>query len=578
MFLFVFVTVLGSMASFGQCAFPASASDNLLDYSFEPIIADDKLSLRVTLEFKGDSHGTVKLELPSEWAGQQHAEKSITELKALSPDTKLNDTNSPSEKELRFPPNALVRLSYVLVKDWDGPLNSGTRFRADLSRDYFHIVGVTSLVHPQIDEFRVVDVQFDWQKLPPAWSLATSFGNDNRCQSFHGRLQKAVNSLFVGGDYRIYQTNVAGNVLDYAIRGQWSFTDDEWVGQVRKIIEFERTFWHDNDFPYFLVTLTPLGKDHASTGGTALTNAFMMHLSRLDQVTPILLSTIAHETFHAWNPYKIGHMPGSDYPISWFFEGFTTYYQDVMLFRAGLMSFPDYVAATNERLNKYELNGGTEISLQEFIQRHSADKSVLNQLDKRRGAVIATWLDSTIRRETGNRSSLDNLMFDLVAQNAAYQRRHHGRPMMLDNKRVFRETSKYIRHASRKEFRQYVEQGGSIRVPEAALGPCVQSYAEANWKFDLGFDLKSTESTDKTIFGVEPGSEAFKAGLRDGQKLFGSLIYYDDPSKQVKLTIKDEDGKRVLTYYPRGPSISLQQFKLDAEKYSSNPEACTVGR
>jgi hypothetical protein len=42
---------------------------------------------------------------------------------------------------------------------------------------------------------------------------------------------------------------------------KWSFTDDDWVSQVRKIMEFERTFWHDNDFPYFLVTLTPFGQD-----------------------------------------------------------------------------------------------------------------------------------------------------------------------------------------------------------------------------------------------------------------------------------------------------------------------------
>jgi predicted metalloprotease with PDZ domain len=535
------------------------------------------MAMHVTLEFEGGPKGKVNLELPSQWAGQQHAEKSITDLKALTPDTTLTDTISPAEKELRFPPNTLVRLSYVLVKDWDGPLDSGTRFRADLSPDYFHIIGTTSLVHPHIDSSRVIDVQFDWQKLPSAWSLATSFGTDDRCQSFHGRWHEAMNSLFVGGDYRVYHTKISGNALNFAIRGKWSFTDDEWVSQVRKIIEFERTFWHDNDFPYFLVTVTPLGQDHGSTGGTALTNAFMMHLSRLDPITPIVRGTIAHETFHTWNDHKIGYRPGSDYPISWFFEGFTTYYQDVMLLRAGLISFPEYVAAVNEKLRNYEVNEGTEISLQEFIQRHSADHSVLNQLDYRRGAVLAMWLDATIRRESGSRSSLDNLMFDLVAQNAAYERLHLGQPMALDNKRVFRASSPYIHRDSRKEFRRYVEQGGSIRVPKTALGPCVQSYVEASWKFDLGFDPRSTESADKRVSGVELGSEAFKAGLRDGQKLVGWPFNFGNPSKEVRLTIDADDGKRTLAYYPRGPEISLQQFSLDSARYSSDPETCVSG-
>jgi predicted metalloprotease with PDZ domain len=91
------------------------------------------MALRVTLAFDSGPKGKVSLELPSEWAGQRHAGNSITEVKILSPDTTLSDTKSPSEKELRVPPNTLVRLSYVLAKDWDGPLNSVTRFRADLS-------------------------------------------------------------------------------------------------------------------------------------------------------------------------------------------------------------------------------------------------------------------------------------------------------------------------------------------------------------------------------------------------------------------------------------------------------------
>jgi predicted metalloprotease with PDZ domain len=182
-----------------------------------------------------------------------------------------------------------------------------------------------------------------------------------------------------------------------------------------------------------------------------------------------------------------------------------------MLFRAGLMSFPEYVLATNQRLSEYELNEGTEISLQEFVHRHSTDHSVLNQLDYRRGAVLATWLDATIRLETGNRASLDILMFDLLAQNEAYERRHRGQPMTLDNRRVFRATSHYIHRASMKEFRHYVEYGGSIRIPETALGPCVQSHTETSWKFDLGFDRKSTRGETKMVSGVDPDSEAFKS-------------------------------------------------------------------
>jgi predicted metalloprotease with PDZ domain len=534
------------------------------------------MALRVTLEFEGGPQGKVNIELPSEWAGQQHLEKSIAELKVISSDTTIVETESLTKRELQFRPSSPVRLSYLLVKDWDGALNSGTRFRADLSPDYFHIIGLTSLIHPELGDLTTVDVHFDWQRLPLTWSLATSFGSNNRCLSFHGRWHDAINSLFVGGDYRIYNTVIADNALHFAIRGKWSFSDDEWVSQVRKIIEYERTFWHDHDFPYFLVTLTPLGQDRGSSGGTALTNVFMMHLSRLDSMTSTTLGTIAHETFHTWNPHKMGDRPGSDHSVSWFFEGFTVYYADLMLFRAGMMSFPDYVDAVNDKLRKYELNEGADVTLQDFKRRHAADYSVLNQLDYRRGAVLAMWLDATIRRESSNGRSLDNLMFDLVAQNATYQRRHKGQPIILNNQRILRAADSYIHPASRKKLRHYLEKGGSIRVPETALGPCVQSRVEPRRRFDLGFDIRSTRG-NSIVMGVESGSEAYKTGLRDGQKLLGWSFDLGDTSREVRLRVESEHVDRVLKYYPQGPEVLVQQLSLDKGKYASRPGTCAAG-
>jgi hypothetical protein len=127
--IFLCFLAFGSMLALGQCSFPAPAASNVLNYAFEPIVAQDKMSLRVTLEFKGDPSGKAKLKLPSKWAGEKDAQKSITELTALSTQTTIGDTKSPTIKQLRFPPNSVVKLSYILIKDWSGPLNASTRFR-----------------------------------------------------------------------------------------------------------------------------------------------------------------------------------------------------------------------------------------------------------------------------------------------------------------------------------------------------------------------------------------------------------------------------------------------------------------
>ena len=572
------ITLLFSFASaagFAQCNFAPPASPHVLNYSFEPVISQDKLRFRVTLEFKSGGSGKTKLILPSEWAGQKDAYKSVTELIVISPGTTLTETSEPAKREVQSPPNSPVRIAYVLVKDWSGPLDTATRFRADLSPEYFHIIGITSLVHPQLDSFQPVEVHFDWSRLPKEWSLATSFATDERCQSFNGSWHDALNALFVGGDYRIYRSSIAGNALIFAIRGKWSFTDDEWMGKVGKIIEFERTFWHDNSFPYFLVTLTPHGGNSGSSGGTALTNAFMEHLSPQASISLNILDQIAHEEFHSWNPYRIGHMPDPQEPVSWFSEGFTRYYETLMLFRAGLLPFPDYVISFNAKLRDYEMNEGRDVSLAGFVRRHIGDKSAFSGLEYRRGAVIAAWLEATIRNESHGRFSLDDLMFFLVRQNAAYSG-NHGKPMLVSNKRIFKAAARYIRRASVHKLRKYVEQGGGIQLPVDSLGSCVQSRIEAIGKFDLGFDRGSITSETKNVVGVRQDSEAYKAGLRDGQQLLGWSIYNGDPTKQVKLTIKTAAGRQEITYYPQGEKISVQQFILNAGEYSLKPQVCSA--
>jgi predicted metalloprotease with PDZ domain len=438
-------------------------------------------------------------------------------------------------------------------------------------------VGPTSVVGPKLDLFKTVDVHFDWSKLPATWSLATSFGTDERCQSFHGSWSDAQNYLFVGGDYRIFRTTVAGNAVDFAIRGKWSFTDDEWTSQVRRIIEYERAFWHDNSFPYFLITLTPFTQVRGSQGGTALTNAFMEHLSRQDTISPSVLRQLTHENFHSWNPYRIGHVPDPEERVNWFYEGFTGYYEDLMLLRAGLESFPDYAQSMNGKLRNYGMGEAIDVSLDEFVRRRSADKSALPGLERRRGIVIAAWLDATIRQESHGHSSLDDLMFYLVQQNTDYKQGHHGKPMLLTNKRIFAAAGRYVKKASLEQFHRYAQSGGVIPLPESALGPCLQAHTEMLGSFELGFDRSSITGDTKKVIGVKPDSEAYKAGLRDGQQLLGWSIYNGDPSKQVKLTIKTDTGKQVLTYYPQSAARKpVQQFVLDANEYALKPEACSA--
>ena len=72
-----------------------------------------------------------------------------------------------------------------------------------------------------------------------------------------------------------------------------------------------------------------------------------------------LLGTISHEFFHLWNVERI--RPRSLEPFNfeeanmsgdlWFAEGFTSYYTDLFLRRAGLRSDAEYASAIGNHVN-----------------------------------------------------------------------------------------------------------------------------------------------------------------------------------------------------------------------------------
>jgi predicted metalloprotease with PDZ domain len=556
-----------ALATCGQCSFSASSTGKPLKYVFEPVVTDGKLIMHVTMEFQGGRTGTAELELPSDWAEQSHLEAEVTSLTALSADIVVHDTARPNIKNVRFSPNRAVIVSYDLVKDWNGPLEYPKQFRAVLEPEYFEFTTQNALVHPKFSPTDIVSVHFDWQKLPVGWNLETSFGADDRCQSFSGLWYKVNDALFAGGDFRIHRVSLKSQLLVVAIRGKWSFSDEEAVERIGKIVTAEREFWQDNDFPYYLVTLKPFDMQSGSSDGSGFTNAFWLYLPRRETFSYGLQYLLAHESFHAWNPHKMGHIPEPGETVHWFTEGFTVYYSDLLLVRAGLLSVPEYIDKLNRRIGDYEFSPVKNLSNKEMVARYHKDNSV-NQLPYVRGPVIALWLDAQIRRQSRNKFSLDTVMHKLVRDASKDLRQQ------LTTERVLRTAGKYLNGHAREMFSSLVESGETIPVPDFPLSECLHLSIDEVPSFDLGFDGAILRAKSR-VSGVNPESEAFKAGVREGQEVLGMSIYWDDASKPVRLKVRTGDGQQAIEYFPRGKSIPAPQYHLDKDTWASAPERCT---
>ena len=140
-----------------------------------------------------------------------------------------------------------------------------------------------------------------------------------------------------------------------------------------------------------------------------------------------LLGLISHEYFHTWNVKRLRPAEFARYDsdtenhtqLLWFFEGFTSYYDDLMLRRAGLIDEACYLQLVAKTLNQVRQTPGrlvqtvAQASFDAWVKYYRIGENTPNATVSyyTKGALVALCLDLTLRAE--RRSSLDAVMREL---------------------------------------------------------------------------------------------------------------------------------------------------------------------
>ena len=138
------------------------------------------------------------------------------------------------------------------------------------------------------------------------------------------------------------------------------------------------------------------------------------------------LGLASHEYFHAWHVKRI--KPAAFVPydfdreaytrLLWVFEGFTSYYDDLMLVRAGAISRADYLKALARTISLVERAPGRTVqsvadsSFDAWIKYYRQDENSPNAVVSyyAKGALVALAIDLAVRARTQGRASLDDAM------------------------------------------------------------------------------------------------------------------------------------------------------------------------
>ncbi len=151
-----------------------------------------------------------------------------------------------------------------------------------------------------------------------------------------------------------------------------SFDGKRLLADTQQICETAIRFWHGKGKPPIKNYLFMLNAVHDGYGGLEHRNSTALICARRDlprttapavgEGYTTLLGLISHEYFHTWNVKRLRPAEFARYDYTqenytellWFFEGFTSYYDDLLLRRAGLIDDATYLKllakATNQVL------------------------------------------------------------------------------------------------------------------------------------------------------------------------------------------------------------------------------------
>jgi len=142
-----------------------------------------------------------------------------------------------------------------------------------------------------------------------------------------------------------------------------------------------------------------------------------------------LLGLISHEYFHLWNVKRIKPQVFNPYNLEvenytkllWWFEGITSYYDDLMLYCAGILDKHQYLQIIVDNINNVYKFGGVKqqslvnSSLTAWIKYYRPDENSSNSNVSYyiKGGLVGMCLDLLIRQQTNGQKSLDTVLLGL---------------------------------------------------------------------------------------------------------------------------------------------------------------------
>lgn len=318
----------------------------------------------------------------------------------------------------------------------------------DADRGFFNGTSLCLQVEGQVDAPHALEVV-----APPLiadgarWSCATALQPTKvDRQGFGSYLAASYDELADSpvemGPFWSEEFEVCGVPHRFVVAGApASFDGERLIADTRAICEAQMRFWHGDkvgkrggpkpphDRYVFMLNAVDDGYgglEHRRSTVLICTRRDLPQLGARKQSEgyTTLLGLVSHEYFHTWNVKRLRPAEFARYDygrenytqLLWLFEGFTSYYDDLLLRRAGCIDDAAYLRLINKTINQVLQTPGrrvqsvAEASFDAWIKYYRQDEQTPNSTVSyyTKGALVAMCFDLTLRSE--GKGSLDDVM------------------------------------------------------------------------------------------------------------------------------------------------------------------------
>ena len=336
-------------------------------------------------------------------------------------------------------------------------------------------------------------------------------------------------SPFLAGDFKTLAFEVKGVPHRIVVDGEGNYDPERLRRDSQRIVETMAEMMGEvpyRDYTVFLLLAPKRGGGLEHLNSTALVYPRFGFSTAEDWRG--LQTLVSHEVFHAWNVKRIrpDALGPFDYTrenytrLLWVAEGVTSYYENLFVRRAGLMSDRQYLKAAAAEIQKLQQTPGRllqsleESSFDAWVKQYRPDENTINSsvsyYDK--GAIVGLLLDLEIRRSSKGARSLDDVMRALYRD--YYKKGRNYTPADFQ-----REAERAAGGSLEEFFRRYVR-GREELDYDAALawaGLRLDTASDAAGRpapvvADLGATLEEKEGR-LTVKDVPSGTAAYEQGL-----------------------------------------------------------------